>query len=117
MSSIEIEPDELLISFFNREFARTMKSLAEQNIQLLVSAPDDSCSTYYIQREKRHLERKDFELDLTDEEKLLSLLQQRWSGPEAELLTDLFRKILSLSAHYSEETSSHNVTPYIYAMF
>lgn len=117
MSSIDREPDEMLVSFFEREFIPIVKSLGEHDIQVIVPAPNKHCPTYYIEREKMVMEPADFELDLADVEKLMLFLEQLWSGPEAALLADLFRKILAFAPRYQEESASDEVSPHIYAMF
>ncbi|HEX7771674.1 MAG TPA: hypothetical protein VF435_04590 [Pyrinomonadaceae bacterium] len=117
MNSTDGDSDEFLVLFFNREFTRTMQSLSRHETQLLTPGPDSSCASYYIQRKNPSLKKTDFELDIVDEEKLLASLEQLSSGPEAPLLADLFQKIIALSARYAGESSSHEVTPYIYAMF
>jgi hypothetical protein len=117
MSSIDREPDELLVSFFEREFAPARESLRDHDIELIDPGPDPDCPSYYSQREKTILEPTDFELDLDDVEKLMLFLEQLWLGPEKPILADLFRKILALAPRYREEPDSDEISPYIYAMF
>ncbi|MCD5399327.1 MAG: hypothetical protein LR120_06245 [Dehalococcoidia bacterium] len=108
---------EFLTRFYNEIIAAAADRLKQQHVEILTTEADPNELSYFSQREQSSMKPEELELDLEDIDWVKNALTQITDGPEAEVLADVYGRIIDLAARFEEIDDAEDVSPYIYVMF
>ena len=105
MSSIEPDQEKALVAFYRENLLPLQRPLSDTN---------GSDRSYWLKREPRPLQRKDFEIALATDEVAGATLDRFWAGT---VLEGLGRKFARLSRKFPQSVEKSDVSSTIYEMF
>jgi len=120
MSSTDDGPrDDAVRRFFEKRLLPAAAAASRRRGELFPRAPQPECESYYRERGRRVMERRDFELQgLESPGALAQAAARMWREGDLPELADLADALASLAGELREvEEEGGEVSPFIYVMF
>lgn len=108
MNSTE-KQEKALTKFFNNEILPLHQKMGKT-----VLSGDKEKESYFIVRERKTFDKKNFELSLGNEKEIIAALESILDGTP---LKPIAKKIMKLKPLFKEIQQSDSVSPFIYEMF
>jgi hypothetical protein len=108
---------EFLTQFYNEIIAPAADRLKQHDVEILTTKPDPDEPSYFSQRKHSSMKPEELELNLEDIDWVKNAITQITGGPEAEILADVYVRIIALADRFEEVDDADDVSPYIYVMF
>jgi len=113
MSSIDPQQARLLNRFYDR-YLRPLSEARRRTVASRIQPPCGSGSSYFVERPRTRLGRRDFELRLGDQHQAARTLEQAWAETP---LRNLAKPLMNLAPAFQDVEECSEVSSFVYEMF